>query len=59
MTHCELGFRAVLRTKWVGPRAVRGYNFGIPGIQTIYFELGFLQLKFSWLNFHHFSRGGY
>jgi hypothetical protein len=49
----ELGFRIILRTQWIGPRVVRGYNFGINGIQTIYFELGYLQMKFSWLNFNH------
>jgi hypothetical protein len=55
----ELGVGLVLRTNWIGPKVVRGYNFGIPGIQTIYFELGYVRLKFSWLNFEHVSRGGF
>ena len=54
----EFGFRAILRTKWVGLKVVRGYNFGNKGIQTIYFELGYIQLKFSYLNFTHFSKWG-
>ena len=49
--HRELGFRIILKTKWTNPKIVKGINFGITGIHTLYFELGFVQLKFSYLNF--------
>ena len=38
----EFGLRIIFRTKWEPFKVVRGYNFGIDGIQTIYFELGYL-----------------
>ncbi len=47
----ELGFRVILKNKWAKPKIVRGINFDIIGIHTLYFELGFVQLKFSYLNF--------
>jgi hypothetical protein len=52
MMNGEVGLRIIVRTKWIGFRVVRGYNFGIPGIRTMYFELGYLQIKISWLNFN-------
>ncbi len=49
--HRELGFRIILKTKWTKPKIVKGINFGIVGIHTLYFELGFVQLKISYLDF--------
>jgi len=46
--HKEILLRFIFRTNWCGPKLVEGYPY-FPHIRAYYFELGFVQVKISFI----------